>query len=179
VIVQSNALLSTDPLSLTAVSQADAAWRFRFDPFPDSKASMIPSMPSVDTVAGMVYSVDGMAGRMAGIRFSPETGFRTVWESRQASFGFSALVGPATDRTLISSSASEVKSFNEYGNDRIVWRDAATGAIRATSPAVGRIGGAVIGVNTKGRVYSPAVREDGFATLVVPFKKRPRGAASR
>jgi outer membrane protein assembly factor BamB len=166
-IIQTNAIATGAPLTLTAISQTDADRVHAIVPFPNATRSMIPSMPSVDPDSGMVYVVDGLARSIAGLKFDQDTGFKTAWRDQQMSFGFSALIGPAESRVLISSHALDATSFTDGTEDEIVWRDAATGRVLARSEPVGRIGGAVLGVNENGIVYVPAPRENSLAAVKI------------
>ncbi len=158
VILQSNALPATTPLTLLAVSRHDGSGQVRLQPFADRPRSMIPSMPSVDPDANIVFIVDGLAGSIGAYRLGPDGAFEEAWRDNQKSFSFSILVGSKGDRVLISTDAIDAESF-DYDREQVVWRDAGSGAELARSPIVGRLGGAVMAPNCAGVVYYPATTE--------------------
>lgn len=158
VILQSNALPAITPLSLLAVSRRDDERRITLKPFKDRAQSMIPSMPSVDPDANVVFAVDGLAGAIGAFHLAQDGAFKEKWRADQRSFSFSILVGPESDRVLISTDAVDAETF-DYDREQVVWRDAASGAELARSPVVGRLGGAVMAPECGGVVYYPATTE--------------------
>ena len=96
VVVQTNFLPSTAPLTVTAVSARDSRRVFRIRPFAGggSGSSFIVSKAALDAANGMVITHDTSAGQMAGVRFDPRRGFSIRWRRALTSLSFSALVGP-------------------------------------------------------------------------------------
>lgn len=163
IIIQPNGIPAAAPLTIVAVSQRDPAKQYSFTPFPDSKVdgSFIPSLPTVDEDNHRVYTFDGFAGELAALDFDPARGFSLAWRTMQRSFAFSALVGPPQARVLVGTDmdgfAADV-AFRHLGlkakrklisqkrqppAERIVWRDAATGAQIAHTPLLAAVGGGV------------------------------------
>jgi hypothetical protein len=156
VVLQTNALPSRTPMSILAISQADAQSVWRLQPFRDRPGSFMPSMPTVDPDAQTVFSVDGGSNRLVALQFSPDSGLTELWQAQQSSFSFSALIGPAGDRVFISSATDANGRFN-YERERVVWREASTGAELARGPWVERGAGLVITPDCGGTVYYPTV----------------------
>jgi hypothetical protein len=67
---------TTTPLSVVAVSQADANKMTRINPIPlaPGQQSYIPSDSAVDPVNHMIYVMDGGAGKIVGLKYNPVTG---------------------------------------------------------------------------------------------------------
>jgi hypothetical protein len=156
IILQTNALPSRTPMSLIAISQADAKRMWRVQPFRDRTGSFMPSMPSVDPEDDTIFSIDGGANRVVALGFTPASGFVEMWRAEQSSFSFSALIGPRGDRVFISSATSANGPFN-YDREQVVWRQASTGAELARGPWVERGAGLVITPDCGGVVYYPTV----------------------
>ena len=156
IILQTNALPSRAPISILAISQADAARMWRVEPFRDRPGSFMPSMPTVDSDDGTVFAIDGGANRMVALRFSQASGFVEMWRAEQSSFSFSALIGRRGDRVLISSATSANGPFN-YDREQVVWREASTGGELARGPWVERGAGLVITPDCGGVVYYPTI----------------------
>jgi hypothetical protein len=133
----------------------------------------MPSMPTVDPDAQTVFSIDGGANRLVALQFSPGSGLTEIWQAQQSSFSFSALIGPAGDRVFISSATDANGPFN-YERERVVWREASTGAELARGPWVERGAGLVITPDCGGAVYYPTV---GSGKLY-KFRLRATGPAA-
>lgn len=156
VVLQTNALPSRTPMSILAISQADAELIWRIQPFSDGIGSFMPSMPTVDPEAQTVFSFDGGANRLVALRFRLDSGLTELWRAQQSSFSFSALIGPASDRVLISSATGANGAFS-YDKERVIWRDASSGLELAAGPWVERGAGLVITPDCGGAVYYPTV----------------------
>lgn len=174
VVLQTNALPSRTPMSILAISQADAQRVWRLQPFRDRPGSFMPSMPTVDPDAQTVFSFDGGANRLVALQFNLDSGLTELWQAQQSSFSFSALIGPTGDRVFISSATEANGRFN-YERERVVWREASTGAELASGPWVERGAGLVITPDCGGTVYYPTV---GSGKLY-KFRLRQSGTAAR
>jgi hypothetical protein len=172
VILQTNALPSPAPTRLIALAQDNSGRRFETVPFAGSARSFIPSMPSVDVALGLVFVTDGLAPGLAAIRFDPASGFTPVWRAEQGSLSFSALIGPPEARVLIATDMADGYR-QDYTQERLVWRDAATGEELARSAPFGRLGGTVIAPDCNGVVYAPAPRDATLnrLALTLPDKR--------
>jgi hypothetical protein len=147
IILSTNGIpTSKVPLSVVAVSQADASKIFRIDPIPlkPGENSNYYAHLAVDPQNNRIYTMDAGAHKVAGVNFNPKTGNMTVaWVEPQWSQNYITLLGPIDKRvfvnTNISSSvtqnATKLDSGPEGANyiEQILWRDANTGKMLAAS----------------------------------------------
>lgn len=155
VVVQTNFQISSAPLFLTAVSQADDSRVFHFAPFADSwwlPGSLQWSLPTVDAENNRVYAYDFLKGRLAAIDLDPEEGFATAWVAKQRSLSFAAIIGPADNRTLVLDDAN----LPSPTTVRVIWRDAATGRELTKSPILPQGFGLPITPGFDGVMYYPS-----------------------
>lgn len=151
VIVQTNFLRSSQPLRISAFHVRDAARSHTFVPFPDGTPSQEFSKPGLDAENMRVYTSDQLAGRVTGLDFDPESGFRGAWEAKQTMASFWAIVGPPEERNIIGT------DFSPKG-DRVIWRNAADGAELAASDVVDpKLNGNIVSSGFRGRFYYQAV----------------------
>jgi hypothetical protein len=135
-----------EPLSVVAVSQADASKIFRIDPIPlkPGENSNYYAHLAVDPQSNRIYTMDAGAHKAAGVNFNPKTCNMTVaCVPPQWSQNYITLLGPIDKRvfvnTNISSSvtqnATKLDSGPEGANcvEQILWRDANTGKLLAAS----------------------------------------------
>lgn len=139
VVVQTNFLPSTAPMTVTAVDTRNSDRVFTIDPFAGSgTGSWIVSKAALDAANHTVVTHDTSAGRMAALRLDPHTGFSIRWTHVLHSLDFSALTGGAGHRQIV---IADLRS----DQDQVVWLDEATGeeqartATLATTPAPGNI----------------------------------------
>jgi hypothetical protein len=131
VVVQTNFLPSSAPLTVTAVDTRNPRRVFRARPFADlSQRSWIVSKPALDSATRTVVTHDSQAGRMAALRLDPTRGFSVRWRRPIASVAFSALVGPAAHRQIV---IPDLRS----GQDHVMWLDERSGREQAVSPPLG------------------------------------------
>lgn len=127
---------TSTPMSVVAVSQADATKVANLQPFADSdsKNSFIPSMVSVDPANNRVYVMDAGAGELAGVDL--QNGKLSVaWTQDQTTLSFTSLIGPENHRVLIGTDIP-IKFFKQlqtYTTEQVVWRNAQTGQELARS----------------------------------------------
>jgi hypothetical protein len=100
-VVQTNFLPSTDPLTVTAVDTRDSRRVFRVRPFGASESSWIVSKPALDAANDTIVTHDTNAGQMAALHLDPRRGLRVRWGRKLTSLDFSALVGPAERRQIV------------------------------------------------------------------------------
>jgi hypothetical protein len=100
-VVQTNFLPSSEPLTVTAVDTRDSRRVFRLTPFGDSPSSWIVSKPALDAATHTIVTHDTGAGRMAALRLDPRRGLRVRWRRKLSSLDFSALVGPPRRRQIV------------------------------------------------------------------------------
>lgn len=158
-VFQTNGAPSTAPMSVWAVSLADAQRRSSLDPFAadtDGESLQIAAMV-VDPVTGRVFPNDLLAGRLAALDVDPAGGLRPVWAAEQTSFSFGALLG---GRVLVMTDLSGVLAgINPLAarSEQVVFRDAETGAELARTGDLPRMsGGANLAPGFAGQVYYPA-----------------------
>lgn len=133
------------PLSLIAISQANASKLTRIEPMPlqPGQVSYIPSMSSVDMDNNRIYAMDPGPGKVVGIDIDQETGNMSLaWSANQTTLSWLVLVGPDNHRVLIGTNISsnvtnplDLKPGPIGANyiEQVQWRDAATGKLLATS----------------------------------------------
>lgn len=124
------------PMSTFAVSEADSSQVESVQPFADggSKYSFIPSMVSVDPANNRVYVMDAGAGEMGALNLV-EGKLSVAWTKQQRTLSFTTLIGPADQRVLVGTNipVKYFKQLKNYSSEQVVWRNAATGAVLATS----------------------------------------------
>lgn len=179
IVIQTNGIPASAPLSIVAISQRDAAKQFRIEPFKDSRieGSFIPSLPTVDEDNQRVYTFDGFAGEAAALDFDPTRGFSIAWKAQQRSFAFSALVGPPQTRVLVAtdldaflprlvfehlSSALRARVMRldlAPPKEAVVWRDAASGQELARSGPLAAVAGSVPTPGHYGWLFVPDLHD--------------------
>ncbi|HEY1279400.1 MAG TPA: hypothetical protein VGF22_06980 [Acidimicrobiales bacterium] len=127
---------SSTPMSVVAVSQADATKVANLQPFASSgaKNSFIPSMATVDPANHRVYVMDAGAQKLAGVDLV-DGQLSVAWTQDQTTLSFTTLIGPPDQRVLIGTDIP-IKVFQQlksYTSEAVVWRDAGTGAELARS----------------------------------------------
>ncbi len=151
-VVQTNFLPTTVPMTVTAVNVHNSARRFQIRPFAAVTkrigASFEVSKAAVDQANSMVYVQDSDASELVALHFSPSRGFTVRWSDKIRSLDFVALVGPAARRQAVITD-------DESGADRVVWLNAATGHLLARSPALatGPAPGNIVAPGFAGRFY--------------------------
>ena len=136
VVAMTNGQPTSTPMSVIAVSQADAKQIANLQPFASSgaKNSLIPSMVSVDPQNNRIYVMDAGAGKLAGVNL--QNGKLSVaWTQDQTTLSFTTLIGPKDQRVLIGTNIP-VKTFQglkSYTTEQVIWRNAQTGQELASS----------------------------------------------
>lgn len=174
ILTQTNGLPASAPMSVFAVHQGNAARRHTVQPFagdpvpPLAKrayrelgpggtqaVSFMPAGFSADPSTRTVYAMDALPGEIAAIKLTP-SGLRTVWKVKQATTEFIAMIGRPRRRALVATEVprGEVPASNR--NDRVVWRNAATGRVLARSPKLPAItSGSMVQPYYHGGVFYP------------------------
>ena len=124
------------PMSVVAVSQADATKVANLQPFASSgaKQSFIPSMVTVDPQNHRIYVMDAGAGKLAGVNLQNGK-LSLAWTQDQTTLSFTTLIGPKNQRVLIGTNIP-VKVFQglkRYTTEQVIWRNAQTGKELASS----------------------------------------------
>jgi hypothetical protein len=127
---------TSTPMSVVAVSQANAEEVAKLQPFADSgsKNSFIPSMVSVDPAANRIFVMDAGAGKLGAVTL--QNGKLSLdWSEDQTTLSFTTLIGPTGGRILIGTDIpiKFFKQLQSYSTEQVVWRNAATGEELARS----------------------------------------------
>lgn len=131
------------PLTAVAVSQANASKMSTINPIPlePGQQSYMPANSAVDPVNHMFYVPDGGAGKIVGLKYDPVNGNMSVaWRANQSTTGFLSLIGPPDRRVLIGTNMAPGTNVTQMVNspppsytEQVLWRDAATGKLLASS----------------------------------------------
>jgi hypothetical protein len=164
---------TTTPMSVVAVSQADAEQIANLEPFAGSGAqySFIPSMVSVDPENNRIYVMDAGAGELAAVNLQ-DGQLSVAWAVDQTTLSFLTLIGPADQRVLIGTNIP-VTNFQEllqgYSTEQVIWRNAQTGQELASSslfPAMSQ--GVLVTPGYAGLQYFLAADGNIIALQVMP-----------
>jgi hypothetical protein len=127
---------TSTPMSVVAVSQADASKVANLEPFANSgsKNSFIPSMVSVDPASHLIFVMDAAAGKIGAVALNNGK-LTTKWTQDQTTLSFTTLIGPQDQRVLIGTNipVKFFKQLKSYTTEQVIWRDAATGKELASS----------------------------------------------
>ncbi|MGH2885871.1 MAG: hypothetical protein ACRDPA_24790, partial [Solirubrobacteraceae bacterium] len=127
---------TSTPMSVVAVSQADASKVANLEPFANSgaKNSFIPSMVSVDPASHLIFVMDAGAGKIGAVALNNGQ-LTTKWTQDQTTLSFTTLIGPQDQRVLIGTNIpiKFFKQLKSYTTEQVIWRDAATGKQLAAS----------------------------------------------
>jgi hypothetical protein len=136
VVTMTNGQPTSTPMSVVAVSQANAKQIANLQPFASSgaKNSLIPSMVTVDPQNNRIYVMDAGAGKLAGVNLANGK-LSVAWTQDQTTLSFTTLIGPKNQRVLIGTNIP-VKTFQglkHYTTEQVIWRNAQTGTELASS----------------------------------------------
>ena len=127
---------TSTPMSVVAVSQADARKVANLQPFASSgsKNSFIPSMVSVDPASNLIFVMDAGAGKIGAVALNNGQ-LSTKWTQNETTLSFTTLIGPPSQRVLIGTNipVKFFKQLQSYSTEQVIWRDAATGKELASS----------------------------------------------
>ncbi len=172
VVFQTDNRPSTTPLSVWAISEANASIRYTIQPFAShrllpGRSYFDPSAVAADPASGLIYAADWGPGYIGALRIT-SGGLQVVWTAQQATTEHMALVGPANQRVLVGTDWGG--RFNPQTDD-VVWRDAATGQVLATSGQLPPIlrGDMVQPYYNGAMLY---VADDGTLLLLTPAARR-------
>ena len=190
VISQSNGLPASSPLSVIAVSQADASTKFVVHPFAsdpvppfvarafsqqapggEQAVSFMPSTLSADPSTNVIYVMDALPGKIAALHIT-SSGLESKWKVDQTTTEFIAIIGPPDQRAIVATDIPrpEIPGVNKH--DEVVWRNAVTGGELARSPRLPAMTSAtMVQPSYSGAVFYPGM--DGQL-----FKLQPVSAAS-
>jgi hypothetical protein len=187
VIGQCNGLPASAPVTVYAVNQGDASKRFTIQPFAndpiplDVKAvyskqgpggtaavSFVPSTLSADPDTNLIYMLDALPGKIAGLRLTP-SGFQTAWQVSQTTTEFIAIIGPQDRRVIVTTAipGEEIPGMNKH--DEVVWRNAATGEELARSERLPAMTTAtMVQPSYAGNVFYPGLEGNLYKLLPAP-----------
>lgn len=158
VVIQTNALPTSAPMRITAVSQADAARRFSAHPFAGSnvKWSFTPSKASSDWAARRVYTSEAYGG-FAALDFDPKAGFSVAWKVEQYTGSFITLLGGEAERAVVATDMG-VTEADDYGapkhrQESLIWRRASDGKELGRAEKLPRNFGLTVTPSVNGEIY--------------------------
>jgi hypothetical protein len=150
IVVATNTVPSTGPLTVSAINQGDASKVFRLQPYADDK--LAPELSKAFSTAadgsqavswagmsleadpdnGRFYGVETLARQVAAFRLT-ESGIEPVWKKRQTTTEWATLIGPAKHRVWVGTDIPGAEIPGKNKTDEVVFRDAATGRELARS----------------------------------------------
>jgi hypothetical protein len=145
VVCMTNGNPAKVPLSIFAVSQANASKLTRIEPIPlePGQISYIPSMPAMDIENNRIYAMDVGPGKTVAIDLERQTGNMTLaWSADQKTLSWLVLIGQADQRVLVGTNilSNVANPLNLQSGpiganyiEQVVWRDADTGRQLAAS----------------------------------------------
>jgi pimeloyl-ACP methyl ester carboxylesterase len=142
IVFQTNYSISTAPLTVWAISQADSSNRLSIDPFGIglNGRSIIPSALSVDPENMRIFAMDAMAQKIGAIDLIDGNRLEVRWIADQMTLSHTSLVGTKDERVLAATSIVDFQpgpgGMINY-NERVVWRAADTGELLAQSDLLG------------------------------------------
>jgi hypothetical protein len=142
IVFQTNYSISTAPLTVWAISQADSSNRLSIDPFGIglNGRSIIPSALSVDPENMRIFAMDAMAQKIGAIDLVDGNRLEVRWIADQMTLSHTSLVGTKEERVLAATSIVDFQpgpgGMINY-NERVVWRAADTGKLLAQSDLLG------------------------------------------
>jgi hypothetical protein len=158
VVIQTNALPTSAPMRLTAVSQVDAAIRYSIRPFAASgrQWSFTPSKASSDWAARRIYTSEAYGG-FAALDFDLKKGFSVAWRAEQFTGSFITLLGSAKNRVVVASDLGAADS-DEYGalkhsREDLVWRRVSDGTELGRTKGLPRNFGLTLTPTKSGAIY--------------------------
>ncbi|MGH9278163.1 MAG: hypothetical protein ACRD12_08655 [Acidimicrobiales bacterium] len=159
VVLQTNGLPASTPLSVVAMRQSDATVS-EVQPFKshNPKAeSFLPSMITVDPENNRIFTMDAGVGKAGGFSLDPATGkMKELWTQDQRTLNFSTLIGPTDQRVFIATDVpvKTVKGLSDYTTEAIVFRNAATGKELGRSQQMPKMtSGALVTPSVDGHIY--------------------------
>jgi len=167
VVVQDNAIPTRAPLSVSIISQADSATRWRLTPFGGRAGfSFMPSKPTVDVSRSRIYVGDAHSG-IAAIDFDAALGPRVAWLRPYRTGSFLTLCGER--RVLVVSDIGQAR-YDDYGaplhtEEVCRWLDAESGEDLAEIVGLPRNFGLTLTPGPGGAIYY-ATRTQGLYRLV-------------
>jgi hypothetical protein len=158
VVIQTNALPTSAPMRVTAISQADATILHSIRPFEGvaRRWSFTPSKASSDWAARRIYTSEAYGG-FAALDFDPAKGFSVAWKAEQYTGSFITLLGRAKDRVVVASDMG-VADGDDYGSPKhsredLVWRRASDGKELGRAKGLPRNFGLTLTPTQTGAIY--------------------------
>lgn len=174
IVLQTNALPTTTPMSLVAISQVDARVN-RIEPFPRTagfQVSFLPSMVSADRANSRIYSMDAGVGRIGAFSLDQDSGvLGTIWRRKQRTLNFSTLIGPKSKRVFVATDVpvTTVQELATYETEAVVFRSAETGRELARSRQLPKMtSGALVTPGDNGRINYLGLGGEIFRLTVKP-----------
>lgn len=143
VLLQTNGVGASAPLSVVAISQANASELTRIEPIPldPGQTSVAANLMTPDVANNRIYSFDRGPGKVVGIDFDAATGNMSLaWTEDVSTDGWISLIGPEDQRVLLATNMNITDSSNMNAGpqnptytEHVQWRDADTGKLLAVS----------------------------------------------
>ncbi len=173
--------------SVVLINQHDASkmvTHFPFGELEEGQWSWAPPKMGGDAENHMVYSADVGIGKVAGIKFDPQTGaMQNAFIVNNSTSTFQPVIGPKDQRVLLLTHMKlnapneplKMAMFTSNYTEQLKWHDAATGEVLAESDFF-----APLTINSLtppgfgGRVYFPSAVGEYFKVLqVLPKRSEP------
>jgi hypothetical protein len=187
-----NSVPATGALTMFAIDQNDARKVFYLQPYVNDPvppllskafATAADGEPAVswagmsleaDPQNRLIYGVETLARKVAAFKLTP-SGITTVWKKNQTTTEWATLIGPKRHRVWVGTEIPGAQIPGQNKQERIVYRDAATGRELARSARVPQMTqGSAIQPGYGGSVFFPA--SNGTLVKVTP---RPRVSPHR
>jgi hypothetical protein len=177
VVIQTNALPTSAPMRVTAISQSNAAIRHSIRPFEGAgrQWSFTPSKASSDWAARRIYTSEAYGG-FAALDFDPKKGFSVAWKAEQYTGSFITLLGRQNERTVVASDIGAADS-DDYGSPKhtredLIWRRASDGKQLGRAKGLPRNFGLTLTPTKSGAIYY-ATGSRGLWHVTPPSGKEP------
>jgi hypothetical protein len=168
-------------LTLWAINQRHSQRKVHIQPFKDSPSrvpvgmpiSFAPSSVSVDPLRNRIFAFDAGPGNIAAYDLVEDAqnpandALNRAWIVDQTTTEFMAVIGPRNRRVLVATDIPFLELPNQNVDNYVVWRDADTGAVLATSPLLHDLS-----VNT-GTMVEPGYGGDMYYMVQPPAPPPP------
>ena len=187
-----NSVPATGALTMFAIDQSDSSKVFYLQPYVNDPVPPLLSKAFATAANGepavswagmsleadpqnrLIYGVETLARKVAAFKVTP-SGITTVWKKNQTTTEWATLIGPKAHRVWVGTEIPGAQVPGQNKQERVVYRDAATGRELARSARVPQMTqGSAIQPGYGGNVFFPA--SNGTLVKVTP---RPRVSSHR
>lgn len=180
IVGSTNTVPATGALTVFAINQGDASKVFLTQPYKNDKIS--PEIKKAfskaaqgqqavswagmsleaDPQNGLFYGAETLAGKVAAFKLT-QSGIQMVWEKNETTTEWATLIGPKNNRVWVGTNIPGAQIPGQNKTETIVFRNAATGRLLATSSRVQQMTqGTAVQPGYGGSVYFPV----GTGTLI-------------